>query len=50
MYAALFKRKDVLDALVSNGADLTAEDISGNNSQGLARGDIRPACLRSAES
>ncbi|MBD8495470.1 ankyrin repeat domain-containing protein [Pseudomonas syringae] len=41
MYAALFQRKDLLDALANKGADLSAEDASGNNAHSLARGDIR---------
>ncbi|MCW2293210.1 ankyrin repeat protein [Pseudomonas sp. BIGb0408] len=41
MYAALFQRKDMLDALANKGADMSAEDAFGNNPQRLEQGDIR---------
>lgn len=41
MYAALFQRKEMLDALAGKGADLKAADAFGNDAQGLARGEIR---------
>lgn len=41
MYAALFKRKEMLDDLARKGADLNAEDAFGNSVQGLDNGEIR---------
>ncbi|WP_426142513.1 ankyrin repeat domain-containing protein [Pseudomonas sp. DWP3-1-2] len=42
MYAALFHRKDVLDALAAKGADLNATDAMGNQVQSLERGEFQP--------
>jgi ankyrin repeat protein len=42
MYAALFHRKDVLDALAAKGADLNATDAMGNRVQNLERGEFQP--------
>ena len=41
MYAALFKRKEMLDDLARKGADLNAADAFGNSVQGLDNGEIR---------
>ncbi len=41
MYAALFQRKEMLDALKARGADLNAADAVGNTPQTLATGEIR---------
>ncbi len=41
MYAALFQREALLDALRERGADLDATDPLGNSVKSLARGDIR---------
>lgn len=40
MYAALFQRKDVLDALAAKGADLEARDVQGNTAEKLRRGEF----------
>ncbi len=40
MYAALFQREALLDALRERGADLDATDLLGNSVESLARGDI----------
>ncbi|TWI54294.1 hypothetical protein IQ22_02157 [Pseudomonas duriflava] len=40
MYAALFQRKDVLDALAAQGADLNAKDAMGNTVEKLERGEF----------
>lgn len=42
MYAALFHRKDVLEALAAKGADLNATDAMGNRVQNLERGEFQP--------
>lgn len=41
MYAALFQRQAVLQALRERGADLDASDPLGNRVESLARGEIR---------
>jgi len=41
MYAALFQREALLQALRERGADLTAADPLGNSVESLARGEIR---------
>ncbi|WP_095079520.1 ankyrin repeat domain-containing protein [Pseudomonas sp. Irchel s3h17] len=43
MYAGLFKRVELLDALVSKGADLNTEDPLGNSAARLVEGEIRTA-------
>ncbi|UNK49120.1 ankyrin repeat domain-containing protein [Lysobacter sp. S4-A87] len=40
MYAALFRRKDVLEALGAKGADMRAEDAAGNSPERLANGEF----------
>jgi ankyrin repeat protein len=42
MYAALFQRKDVLNALAAKGADLNATDAMGNRVENLQRGEFEP--------
>lgn len=46
MYAGLFKRVELLDALKAQGADLNAEDPLGNSATRLANGEIRTAAPR----
>ncbi|SUD33492.1 ankyrin [Pseudomonas fluorescens] len=46
MYAGLFKRVELLDALKARGADLEAEDPLGNSATRLANGEIRTAAPR----
>jgi ankyrin repeat protein len=46
MYAGLFKRQELLDALKAKGADLNAEDPLGNSATRLASGEIRTAAPR----
>lgn len=41
MYAALFQRTELLQALRERGADLDAEDAAGNRVDALLQGDIR---------
>ncbi|YAF58620.1 Ankyrin [Pseudomonas sp. E102] len=41
MYAGLFKRGELLDALKAKGADLEARDPLGNTPADLAKGEIR---------
>ena len=41
MYAGLFKRAELLDALKAKGADLQAQDPLGNTAMDLAKGEIR---------
>lgn len=41
MYAGLFKRDELLDALKAKGADLEARDPLGNSAADLAKGEIR---------
>ncbi len=41
MYAALFQREALLEALRERGADLAATDSLGNSVQSLARGEFR---------
>lgn len=41
MYAALFQRKDILDALAAKGADLGAKDAMGNDAESLAKGQFQ---------
>lgn len=41
MYAALFQRDALLEALRERGADLEATDALGNRVESLARGEIR---------
>jgi ankyrin repeat protein len=41
MYAALFQRGALLQALRERGADLEASDPMGNKVESLARGEIR---------
>jgi ankyrin repeat protein len=43
MYAALFQRKEVLDALAAQGADLNAKDAMGNTVEKLERGELSQA-------
>ena len=43
MYAALFQRGALLEALRERGADLSATDPLGNSVESLARGEIRTA-------
>lgn len=43
MYAALFQREALLEALRERGADLDATDPLGNSVESLARGEIRTA-------
>lgn len=43
MYAALFQRKDILDALAAKGADLNAKDALGNDVNGLSKGQFQPS-------
>lgn len=40
MYAALFQRTEILDALRAKGADLDAEDAMGNRVENLLRGEF----------
>jgi ankyrin repeat protein len=40
MYAAMFQRKELLDALTARGADVDATDALGNNVQSLQRGEL----------
>lgn len=40
MYAALFKRQEVLEALKSKGADLNKVDSMGNSVKNLAKGEF----------
>jgi ankyrin repeat protein len=40
MYAALFGRVEVLQALRERGADLSARDAAGNSAEALARGEF----------
>lgn len=42
MYAALFQRKDILDALTAKGADLEARDALGNTPRALEQGQFAP--------
>jgi hypothetical protein len=46
MYAGLFHRVELLDALKAKGADLNAEDPLGNSAARLASGEIRNATPR----
>lgn len=46
MYAALFGRVELLDALKAKGADLSAQDIDGNTAEALARGEIKTRAIR----
>jgi ankyrin repeat protein len=46
MYAGLFKRVELLDALKAQGADMNAEDPLGNSAARLASGEIRTAAPR----
>lgn len=41
MYAALFQRSEILEALRESGADLEAQDAMGNSAASLAHGAIR---------
>lgn len=43
MYAALFQREALLEALRERGADLSATDPMGNSVESLVRGEIRTA-------
>lgn len=38
MYAALFQRQEIMQALKENGADLTAVDNAGNSIETLQKG------------
>jgi ankyrin repeat protein len=40
MYAALFQREELLDALAAKGADLQARDARGNSAEQLQRGEF----------
>jgi ankyrin repeat protein len=42
MYAALFQRQEILDALAAKGADLSLKDAAGNDVQHLSRGSFGP--------
>lgn len=46
MYAALFQRKDILDALEAKGADMTARDSMGNDVRSLEKGQFSPPPVR----
>ncbi len=46
MYAGLFKRTGLLDALAAKGANLDAEDPLGNSAARLADGEIRTPATR----
>ena len=46
MYAGLFKRTGLLDALAAKGANLDAEDPLGNSAARLADGEIRTPAPR----
>lgn len=46
MYAALFQRKDILDALAAKGADLNARDAMGNDVRSLEQGRFSPPPVR----
>jgi uncharacterized protein len=41
MYAALFQRSEILQALVERGADLAAKDHAGNTANALAKGQFQ---------
>lgn len=41
MYAALFQRTELLEALRRKGADLDLKDAMGNDAHSLASGEIR---------
>lgn len=41
MYAALFQRAEILEALETDGADLSAVDVAGNSVESLQRGEVR---------
>lgn len=40
MYAAMFQRKALLDALTARGADIEATDALGNSVQSLEQGAL----------
>ncbi|HVK52000.1 MAG TPA: ankyrin repeat domain-containing protein [Pseudoxanthomonas sp.] len=40
MYAALFRRKAILEALTAKGADMQAQDARGNTAERLQRGEF----------
>lgn len=42
MYAALFQRTEILQALSEKGADLSAEDAMGNKVENLLKGEFQP--------
>ena len=46
MYAALFQRKDILEALAAKGADLDAQDDRGNDARSLEQGRFSSGPLR----
>lgn len=46
MYAALFQRTEILEALRAQGADLQAEDGMGNSVGNLLQGDFKTAAGR----
>lgn len=46
MYAALFQRKEILDALAAKGADLNARDAHGNSASKLQRGEFATTPVR----
>ncbi|PVZ20610.1 hypothetical protein SAMN05660463_00193 [Pseudomonas sp. URIL14HWK12:I9] len=46
MYAALFQRKDILDALEAKGADMDARDSMGNDVRSLQQGQFSPPPVR----
>lgn len=46
MYAALFQRKEILDALAAQGADLKTRDARGNSAEQLQRGEFATAPAR----
>ncbi|MDF2642828.1 MAG: ankyrin repeat protein, partial [Pseudomonas sp.] len=41
MYAALFKRTEILNALTAKGADLSLRDSMGNDVEGLSKGEFK---------
>lgn len=41
MYAALFQRREILEALSARGANLEAQDQLGNSVENLSRGEFR---------
>lgn len=46
MYAALFKRTEILEALAAKGADLSLRDSMGNDVQALSNGEFKAPPIR----